>query len=204
MTAQDKAGSVINARAARHVRKPFTILEIASEAQIDFDGCRRIVTALVLKGHLRRVSKPCGPLGHRGYARYELVKMIPIRPPVQRVKIWRSMRMMRRFTIGDLCATAAASNHNVRTYLGALVRGGYVRKLKREVPKRGLEGHAIFALIKDTGPMAPKRAKDGSIFDPNVAGQEEVEGACKETGNQSGSRGCAPNARTAVRRLSHG
>jgi hypothetical protein len=202
MTSQDKAASVINARAARH-RKPFTILEIASEAIIDFNTARKIVTSLVLKGHLRRVSKPCGPLGHRGYARYELVKMIPTRPPVQRVKIWRSMRMMRRFTISDLCATATASNHNVSVYLGALVSAGYVRKLKREVPKRGLEGHAIFALIKDTGPMAPKRATDGSIFDPNVAGQEE-EGGCRETTNQNGSRGCAPNALAAARQRSHG
>jgi hypothetical protein len=198
MTAQDKAASVINSRAARHIHRPFTALEIASEAAIDLSNARKIITTLVRKGHLRRVSAPIPSRANLGRAKYELVRMIPTRPPVARVKIWRSMRMMRRFTIADLCATAEAQSHNVKTYLGALINSGYIRKLKRQAPKRGIEGHAVYALVKDTGPLAPQRVKGGTIFDPNVAVDEEGGGGC---GNQNTLRGCAPNAIAPTRRL---
>lgn len=177
MTAHDRAVRAINSR------KQFTILEVASDAGIDKGRATLIVTTLARKGHLRKMSKSRPARGHLGYARYELVRMIPARPPFARTRIWRSMRVMRRFTIADIAATAEAGLQNTHTYILDLVNGGYVRKLKQEVPKRGVEGRAILALIKDTGPLAPQRVKGGSIFDPNCGAGGS---GC---GNQSGSRG---------------
>jgi len=175
-------------------RGQFTILEIASEAKIDKAWATLIVTRLVQHGHLRKASK-----SGRGNL-YELVKRIPTRPPIARVRIWRSMRMMHRFAIADLCATAEATNANARAYVEALVHAGYVRCIKKAAAARGPEGYAIFALVKDTGPLAPKRAGAGSIFDPNIADAEGGSGC----GNQNISRGCAPNASAAARRPSRG
>jgi len=202
MTAHDKALRVINAG-----RKPFTILELACEAAIRKDRAELIVTTLVRRGHLKKLVKAKPARGHLGYGRYELVKMIPARPPVARTRIWRSMRVMRRFTIADLAATADAGLQNTHSYIVDLVNGGYVRKLKNEVPKRGVEGRAVFALVKDTGPLAPSlarfwsngvRVSTGTIFDPNVAGQEGGSG-CREAENQNGSSGCAQKVRVLAR-----
>jgi hypothetical protein len=181
VTAHDRAVRAIRSR------KQFTILEIASEAGIDKSRATLIVTTLTRKGYLRKVTKSRPARGHLGYARYELIKTIPGRAPVARTRIWRSMRVMRRFTIADLAATAEAGLQNTHTYVVDLVNGGYIRKLKMEVPKRGVEGRAIFALIKDTGPFAPSyRKATREIIDPNVAGAGAGGSGCEK---RNGLRG---------------
>ena len=198
MTAHDKAVRAIN------TRRKFTILDICCDTGIDKARVTHVVTTLVRKGHLRKLVKAKPARGHLGYGRYELIRMIPARVTDARTRVWRSMRVMRRFTVADLAAVAEAGFHNTHSYIVDLVHGGYVRKLKMETPRRGVEGRAVFALIKDTGPLAPSMRFDAGrkrigIFDPNVVGQEEVEGGCRETTNQNGLRACAPNARAAVR-----
>ncbi len=122
------------------------------------------------------------------------------RAPVARTRIWRSMRILRRFTVPDLAATADASVENTRKYLRDLTRARYVRKITIEVPRRGVEGRAIFALVKDTGPFAPSHAA-GGIFDPNIleARVKARAGGGGGCGSKSGSRGCAANAGGPVR-----
>ena len=177
MTAHDRAVRAIKSR------RQFTILEIASEAGIDKSRATLIVTTLARKGYLRKVTKSRPARGHLGYACYELIKTIPGRPPVARTKIWRSIRVMRRFTIADLAVTAEAGFRNTHTYVVDLVNGGYLRKLRMEVPKRGVAGRAIFGLTKDAGPFPPYRTAAGEVFDPNVAGA-----GGSGCGTRSGSR----------------
>lgn len=92
------------------------------------------------------------------------------RQPRARARAWTSMRVLTRcqgnFTLPDLVATAAIAESNARHYLRALDRGGYLRRLRKPEPGRA-SGHALWRLIRDTGPVAPRVRRDGEICDPN-------------------------------------
>ena len=86
-----------------------------------------------------------------------------------RQKAWQSMRILRRFTLPDLVATAEIGRENIKTYLARLERAGIIRKV---LPRRsGVKGgHAVYALIRNSGPHAP-RANSAAVYDPN-SGEE--------------------------------
>lgn len=71
-----------------------------------------------------------------------------------RQRMWQSMRVMRTFTSHDLIATAEAGEDNAMKFVQALVRAGYVKVVK---PRRNSKPpeHAIYRLVRDTGPNAP-------------------------------------------------
>jgi hypothetical protein len=96
-------------------------------------------------------------------------KTVPMTSKDARYRIWRSVRMTRRFTLADLAAMSDASLANVRKYLAALLRAGYVRIVKEAVPAYRVAGRAIYSLANDTGPFPPRVRADGSIFDANLA-----------------------------------
>lgn len=78
------------------------------------------------------------------------------RPGAVRNKVWQSMRILRRFTISDLCRTSGASRVNVRKFINRLEAHGYVTQQGdytggRAGVFRGLR------LVKDIGPHYPTR-----------------------------------------------
>lgn len=79
-----------------------------------------------------------------------------------RERAWRSMRIRRRFTIGDIVSDAARdterdARNNAMRYVGILRRAGYVREMPRRQQGTALtsNGFKVFALIQNTGPRAP-------------------------------------------------
>lgn len=84
------------------------------------------------------------------------------RRPAQelRQRAWNSMRVLRVFTTAQIAATAEISAVNLRKFLPALVRSGYIRV---EKPKQNgkAQGHAIWRLARNTGPRAPIVRSDG-------------------------------------------
>lgn len=86
-----------------------------------------------------------------------------------RYRMWRSMRILRRFATADLVATADAGKDNVTRYVRCLLDAGY---LKISTPKReGVKGgHTIYVLARDTGPNPP-RIGVHTVFDPNLTDQ---------------------------------
>ncbi len=97
-----------------------------------------------------------------------------MRPTDARYKLWRSMRVLTRsqagFTNAELCVVADAKQENVMLYLRALIRAGYVARV-RSMPGRG--GAGFYTLLKDTGPNAPRLSHDGSISDLNLEGKDD-------------------------------
>ena len=88
------------------------------------------------------------------------------RQPRARDRAWQSMRIMRRFTLPDLMATAEISHDNAKKYVRGLVLSGYVRVVvERASGRKG--GHAVYQLLRDTGPRAPRLQTDGRTYDPN-------------------------------------
>ncbi len=76
------------------------------------------------------------------------------RPNTARARIWQSIRIMRRFTIPDLCRTANAGRWNVKKFVQGLERHGYIAGQKGFCPGRpGV--HKVWRLINDTGPEHP-------------------------------------------------
>lgn len=67
-------------------------------------------------------------------------------------KMWRTMRVMRRFTRADLVQLTGARDENVKYYTQMLKKAGYVR-----VSRVG--NVATWILIKDPGPQRPRIGK---------------------------------------------
>ncbi len=84
--------------------------------------------------------------------------MTPSAPPqtALRNKIWQSMRIMRRFTIADLCRTAGAKRGNVRKFVKRLECHGYVEQIGNWSPGRVGVFRGL-RLVKDIGPKYPMR-----------------------------------------------
>jgi hypothetical protein len=87
-------------------------------------------------------------------------------PDADRARMWKSMRMLLQFTVGDIEATAEVARSNATKYIRALASAQYLRCL---VPRtRGATGgHALWQLIRNTGPVPPRISK-GGIYDANV------------------------------------
>lgn len=80
-----------------------------------------------------------------------------------RERIWRSMRILRTFTRGDLMAVSQSSRGVTWRFLQALVKHGYLRPMRA-----GREHKMVYTLILDTGPVPPRPFADGTLFDLNL------------------------------------
>lgn len=95
-----------------------------------------------------------------------MAKRAPMHGEQARQRMWQSMRVLRRFSAADLVSTAEVGLAHAQKYCRMLVAAGYLRIVQ---PKReGVAGgHAIFALLRDTGPHAPRMTNEG-VRDPNT------------------------------------
>lgn len=84
-------------------------------------------------------------------------------------RMWQSMRILRRFTIGDLLTTAHVGESAAMKYVRALGQAGFLRLA---VPRRS--GHTgsrdVWLLVRgQLSPLAPIRRHNGSgVYDPNT------------------------------------
>lgn len=99
------------------------------------------------------------------------------RQPRARDRAWQSMRILRRFSLPDLNSTAEIGANNAKKYVTGLTRSGYLRCV-REKQNGHKDGHAIWLLIRDTGPHAPRLRSNGNTYDPNL--HQEFEGGIKQ------------------------
>ena len=94
------------------------------------------------------------------------------RKPVARDRAWQSMRMLRQFSIPDLVATAEIGAENAAKYVRGLERAGYLRVGQPQ--RAGVKaGHAIYRLVRDSGPRAPRMQSNGQTYDPNQQQRHE-------------------------------
>jgi len=92
----------------------------------------------------------------------------------QRTRAWTSMRILRRFCLPDIIATAEISPGNCAKYVRALRKAGYLRTVRaRRSGKAG--GGAVYQLVRNTGPHAPL-VKDGFVYDQNTGETMDSQG----------------------------
>lgn len=96
--------------------------------------------------------------------------------------IWRSMRMLKMFSVTDLAAHANTPDTPVKpsyvqSYVTRLNRAGYLR-LEQSPRRGGRRGRARYRLIHDTGPRPPLVQRTHRVFDQNLQRvmSEEVDG----------------------------
>ena len=84
-----------------------------------------------------------------------------------RQRAWNAMRVLKEFTLLDLEMSAEIAPDNIRKYVNALHRAGYLRQ--RRPKQNGKDGGSvIWRLVNHTGPLAPILRSDGSgMYDPN-------------------------------------
>ena len=76
------------------------------------------------------------------------------RPGTMRARTWKSMRILRRFNVAELCRTTGARRNNVRKFLQRLAVHGYVQPFGTYVSGRTGEFQS-FRLMRDIGPQHP-------------------------------------------------
>lgn len=78
------------------------------------------------------------------------------------------MRVLRTFTLPQLCMTADVRRDNANHYVLSLARAGFVQKIHPN--QNGKAGSfALWRLIHDTGPEAPiPCAHRTGLYDPNT------------------------------------
>ena len=86
----------------------------------------------------------------------------PMKPHEGRYRIWAAIRSYPRFTVPEIAAIAEADPTNIRTYLQALTRAGYLRMTRTRGGKP-----ANYELIRDPGPLAPRVSGKLEVLDLN-------------------------------------
>ena len=85
-----------------------------------------------------------------------------------RQRLWNAMRIFKVFTAAEIAPVADASPANVQKYLRALAQAGYLR-LARAKRNGAVSGHAVWRLVRNSGPRCPIARSDGSgVYDPNT------------------------------------
>lgn len=83
-----------------------------------------------------------------------------------RAQAWRSIRILRHFSIGEIVMTGNIQYDNARRYLQRLEACGVIR-----LQAKNRTGHAgsfkRWHLMHDLGPRAPIVRTNGSLYDPN-------------------------------------
>jgi hypothetical protein len=140
----------------------FTIADLTAEARTNYSNANRLTWELQRKG-LVRCESPKANQRRKDTAIYVLEREPSPRPATAHQRIWAAMRILKQFTIPELAATAEAGKNNVEFYTLGLARDGYLRIVRPRVP--GVKaGSAIYALINDSGPVAPRVHRGASIL----------------------------------------
>ena len=140
-------------------------------------------------GLVEKVGKGCHQLTAAGRAAYEAGAKLRSGPrggqtgkrihkDTLRIRVWRAIRLRRKFSIPDLVSLVAQGGEkdiesNIRKYLKALTLAHILTELSRREAATALtsNGYKRWWLQdeKNTGPIAPVwRQGAGTVFDPNT------------------------------------
>jgi hypothetical protein len=99
-------------------------------------------------------------------------------PSAARERMWRAMRILRQFRMGELLQVAEVPRRKAaERFVQDLSRAGYLRVTEAA---RGCDGN-VYALIRNTGPFAPRVGRKGLTLDTNleIARLRELRESCE-------------------------
>ena len=159
---------------------PMTITRIAQASYCPPRTVRSYLEALLAAGIVARADAT----GPAGAATWRLVRDPGAEPPRLRPdgspvtqgsgrdRLWRTMKMLKVFSAKDLAVAASLADAPVaeaeaHSYVLLLARAGYLRV--QAPAKRGRGGRrAVYRLVRNTGPEAPKITRLKAVWDPNL------------------------------------
>jgi hypothetical protein len=86
--------------------------------------------------------------------------------PASRDRLWLTIRILRKFTLPQMCATAEVPYDNARRYIVQLERTGFLRLVQDHISGKA-GSFKVYALVRDSGPLAPLMRNDGTVYDRN-------------------------------------
>lgn len=163
-----------------HIRggEPFTIRALAEALGVPRPTARPYVHALARAGFIARVDQTAHgdtvyQLAHDAgpdTPRYNSVTGTVDAEPSGRYRAWQSARVLRRFSVIDLQATAECSRACAIRYTQALIAAGYVR-MTRDY-NGNTRTRRQYQLVRDPGPLPLRHnVASNTLTDPNT---EEV------------------------------
>ncbi|MCW5666494.1 MAG: hypothetical protein KIT35_21900 [Piscinibacter sp.] len=89
---------------------------------------------------------------------------------------WTSMRVLRRFTTAELEATGSLKRRALQEFCRVLHGARYLRLVQPRVSGRP-GSYDVWQLVRDSGPVAPVRRKDGeTVYDRNTGAVWNLKG----------------------------
>ncbi|MFN4058193.1 MAG: hypothetical protein ACK4HW_08430 [Roseinatronobacter sp.] len=176
-------------RAARHQMvwdaakrlSTFTYDELASEAGVSRSQAQDRVRGWLREGRVREERRGDSRLLHFTVPRDSGAAM-PVNPLPRTEGIeancWTVMRRLSNFSPTDLSAHATTENCEVsperaREYCQTLLRAGYLRVVRQAISGKR---EAVYRLIRNTGPKAPRLRRVRAIEDVNLGTLTHLEG----------------------------
>lgn len=85
--------------------------------------------------------------------------------------LWRSMRMLKKFTAIELAAhsttdTVQVSENTAQSYCSTLFATGFLVVVQKANPQ--MDRRAIYRLVRDDGPKPPMIQRIKAVYDPNT------------------------------------
>lgn len=97
----------------------------------------------------------------------------------QRARLWRAMRVLRRFSLPELLITSGASRRSAEDFINCLARAGYLACEQRGHPMRG--SWSVYRLAAGTGPRVPSIShrdlgfgRRRYLIDPNTGASIDI------------------------------
>jgi hypothetical protein len=158
------------ALAAARRRDTFSYGDIAADVGLSMERATLIVRGWAAAGLAEVAREPRG--GLRKLFRLIGEGQAALRPAGRTPEdnLWTAMRGLRSFTPTDVAAHATndlivVTLDHARAYCRFLLAAGYLRVMRKAEPVRKRE--AIYRLIRDTGPKAPRERRVRAVLDPN-------------------------------------
>lgn len=116
--------------------KEFTGMQIVQAVELNNSRTKNLISTLVELGRVELVDKGTNLLNHR----YRVIDTSPIpnrfikkkKPNRAKVKqrLWNSCRVLKVFSLHDLCATSSAALSTGRSFLRPLMKAKIIRKVR--------------------------------------------------------------------------
>lgn len=166
----------------------FSARQLADRLSLNRKTVSDYLAALAAGGYLARL---CGPEASANAALYRLARDAghhaprvrrdgsPVTQGAGTENMWRSMRMLPRFSALDLSVHSTTETVNVseataQSYCSILSRTGFLRVVRKADPVKGRK--AVYRLVRNTGPRPPMIQRVKQVFDPNTREVHRPEG----------------------------
>ena len=89
-------------------------------------------------------------------------------------RAWTLIRKLRRFELPELRRRLEISPVTLHHWFACLEESGYLERVAAN-PEQFPQKPDRWLLVRDTGPAAPIRRSNGTLYDPNLAGEVELD-----------------------------